>query len=169
MKLSEILKEQNDIIEKILESEGEVSPELEKQLLVIDTHLPEKVDAYSSVLDRIANEAVYFDERAAEFAKAAKTLKKAYDRIKDQIKFNMESQGLKKLPGHDYVFSLSNSKGSVVVTNEDLIPDAYFEIVSSKKIDKNAIYTAIKKGMTIPGAHVVENSSLKRDVNKGKL
>lgn len=70
----------------------------------------------------------------------------------------MERAEIKKLAEPDFTAALRPSPPAVVVTDEALIPEAYWK-PQSPKLDRQGISAALKAGATVPGA-VLSNPEL---------
>ena len=164
--LAVLFNEQNELIEKLLSCDGELSAEMELKLSELDLSIPSKVDSYRYIMDRLEAEEEYFSAKANEYHAATKVLANARLRIKDQLKHQMQEQGLEVLCGNDYQFKLSKTKGSVLVNNEDLIPKEYIKEVLTRTVDKVSLAQDLKEGMVIPGVSLSESVSLRSSVMK---
>jgi hypothetical protein len=164
--LFDIVAEANSIEQKLLESGGEVSEEIEAYLTSVEKDLANKVDAYHAVMGRAEAGADYFKARADEFYAASKVLSNFQSRLKDRIKGAIQLMGKTEIAGEDIVFKLSRVKPSLVIESQDSLPQSYLMVVTETVPDKDAIRTAIEQGATIPGAVLKENVSLRTSVNK---
>lgn len=164
--IAQLFSEQNELLQKIINNDGEVTNEIESQLESLATLIPSKVDSYYAVLDRIENESVYFKTKADEFTAAQKSLMNVHYKIRERIKFLMQQEGINKLPGVDFQFSLSKTKPAVTINNLDLIPKEYSEIVQETKINKDMLREDLERGVPVPGASLVEGFALRSSVLK---
>lgn len=85
------------------------------------------------------------------------------DRYKDYVKSNMEALSIEKIETPVGIISLAKSPISVEITDEEVIPEEYKEIVSSVKVDKKKIADNFKAyGEVIPGVRInTQNRYLK--------
>jgi hypothetical protein len=151
----------------LLESGGEVSPELEQALALIETQLPKKVDAYAVIMERMEDEATYWHRKAAEMLQVAKRIEKAHERMKERITFAMSQAEEEALQGETYRFKLSPGPDRVVVTDPSLIPTQYIREKVELSPDKDKIKADIKLGKDVPGA-TLERSPVLRKSLKGR-
>jgi len=164
--LNSLMAAQHELLEALVASDGELSAEMESKLAQLEVSVPAKLDSYYLIMERLDSEAAYFKSRAEEFAMAAKQMGSAKERLKDNLKFHMQSNALKELAGVDYKFTLSNSKPSVLIHNEELIPKEYCKEVVMVKIDKDKIREDLSLGVPVAGASLVEGVSLRSSINK---
>jgi hypothetical protein len=146
-------------------------------LALIDSDIPE--DAINDTLEGLEGELTIKATNVAAFvlnleAEAEKikqveqriaARRKAYEnkaaRIRTYLKENMERAGIKKIEALDGSFSatLTAPRESVVVADENSLPDEYFRTVMSA--DKMAIGAALRSGKEVPGAHLEYNAGLR--------
>jgi len=163
--LNSLMAAQHELLEALVASDGELSAEMESKLAQLEVSVPAKLDSYYLIMERLDSEAAYFKSRAEEFAMAAKQMGSAKERLKDNLKFHMQSNALKELVGVDYKFTLSNSKPKVII-NESLVPKEYTREVVEIKIDKDRIAEDLKIGVPIPGCHLEDVFAFRSSVNK---
>lgn len=164
--LAMLFAEQNKIIEKLIEGDGEISSELEIEMKDLAAITEAKTDGYYLILERLESESLFFKTRADEFTTASKTLSNAHFRIKARLKDLMQQNDFQELIGHDYKFKLSASKPSVIINNEDLIPSEYKTEVTTIQIDKNKISEDLRIGVPVSGASLQESFALRSSVIK---
>jgi len=80
--------------------------------------------------------------------------------MKDYLKGSMEHTGITKIECPYFKLSIQKNPASVVIKNEELIPENFKEQVISWKIDKTAIKNAIKLGDSISGAELMNGTRL---------
>lgn len=162
-------QESQDLKSKIIESGGEITPEIDALLVVNEKELSAKVDSYKFIIDDFEAFTAMLKAREESLYQVRKSMENSIDRLKKNIKDAMLSMDTQEIKGMEYSFKLSDSKPSVVVENEALIPDQYKIFpVAVAKIDKESILRDYKSGNLVEGASVVPNKSLKISLNKGK-
>ena len=72
---------------------------------------------------------------------------------RDVARTAMEEAGIDKILEADFTLSLRNAPPSVVITDEDAIPE-WFWIPQSPKLDKRALLDALKAGTAVTGAEL---------------
>lgn len=149
----------------LIEAGGEMTPEIEAMLTVKEVNLPEKIDNYEAMLDRLEAIEALYKERAKMFSAAAKSLANAQDTLKERLKIAMKELGVTELLGHDIRFKLSVSKPKLVILDEKLIPKEYKIQVITDEVQKDRLSEDLKIG-SVPGAILEETYSLRKYVNK---
>lgn len=167
--LAVILKEANALEELLLESEGELSPILSEWMVINEQNMATKVDNYKHFFDKLELSCEYFKKKENEIRDARKAYENFILRLKENLKFTMESMTVSELKGHDYRFKLSRAKAKVVITNEGAIPSDYVREKITYEVNKDAIKKAIDEGIVVPGASLEESVSLRSYVNTKEL
>lgn len=166
MNLLELVNTTKQLEDALIESGGELTPELEAMLAVKDVQLPAKVDAYHHVIDRLNNTADFYKSKADFYSKFSKSCSGAAKRLKDNIKYGLISMGLDQLIGDEIKFKLRNNKASVFIKDESLIPETYKVPVTVYELDKDKILADLKAGIEIPGAELLQSQSVIAYPNK---
>lgn len=154
MNLPELVRLSNELRLYLVESNGEISDEMAQGLAILETNLPTKCDSYKFVIDDMELETVKWKERADEFTRVSRGYKSFVERLKDNLKHAALAMGKTELFGNDYRWKLQNSKPSVVIENEELIPGKYKTVVQTFKIDKDQMLADLQAGIDIQGARL---------------
>lgn len=91
--------------------------------------------------------------------KREKALKNQIQSLKDYLRSNMERCEIKKIECPQFVISLQKNPCSVEISNEEDIPKEYTKV--KVEIDIAKIKNELKNGVVIPGAHLVQGSSIR--------
>lgn len=162
-----IAQQVNSLETLLLESSGEITAEIESYLAVKDTQLPDKVDSYYFIMEKMENNEAYYKAQAEKFAAAAKTFKNARETLKERLKLAMREMSVDEISGHSFRFKLSNTKPKLIVEDEKLIPKEYFVQTISTTLEKDRLLEDLKIGQ-IPGAKLEPSYSLRDYVNTPK-
>lgn len=165
--LMTLIDESKKIESLLIESNGELTPEIESLMCLNYSSIKTKSDSYCVILDRMDREMEYYDSIAKEAKSRYTIIDKTIKSIKDRLKDIMFYNGIDYVQGDTFKITLSNSKPSVIITNEDKIPENFRirkEVVS---IDKTAIAEAINSGLKIDGADIFEGKSLRITMKRG--
>ena len=120
----------------------------------------EKAEAYCKVLRNIESEVDGFDAEIARLKKRKDALENKHTRIRSY--FDIACRQI--MQEGDYrqvgVFKIRLKKNppKCIVQDETLIPDEYKKAVVSCEVSK--IKDAIKNGIEVPGAYIVQDTSL---------
>ncbi|CAB4152619.1 Siphovirus Gp157 [uncultured Caudovirales phage] len=164
--LRELVQSSQSIVEALIESNGELSPEMELQLQNLEVALPAKIDSYSFILEKLEAEEEFWKAKAKQLTAVAKGCSNVRDRIKESLKQAAVQLGKDELVGNDVRFKISNSKPKLVI-DESQVDEAYKIIVTTKEIDKKRIEEDLKLNVPVQGASLVETKSIRSYINKG--
>lgn len=146
------------MIASLLETE-ELTPELEGMLVINQNELTQKSIDYVKV---IRNKEADSNAIEAEI-KRLKAMKDANDRVIDRMKLAvkdaMMTSGIDKIESSLFKLSLRRSE-AVEVVNIDQLPESLVTVKKTVSADKLKIKEAIKNGVPVEGAVLVENFSL---------
>ena len=167
--LSSVVGDISLAIQRIMENDGELTKEIEDELLSNEVNLSEKVDAYYYVLDKITAEEIYWKQKADEFRKLSVSCKKLKANLNDRIKYAMEKLDRVDVYGDDFRFKLSTSPGRLIVEDIELVPTEYKTVVHITEVDNGTLKKAIVRGEEIPGARIEYNKIVRKFVNRKKI
>ena len=142
--------ENNELDEKTINDTKEsielLLEEKSEQLELILKELEAKEEKCKEIADFYARKAKYANEKKKMF--------------KELILGAMQKLGAKKIETATGTFTIRNNTPSLIIDDENLIPQKFTTFVQTKKIEKNEIKKEIKNGMKIPGAHLESTQSL---------
>jgi len=134
--------------ELLTESGGELTPEVEAALTLLDAQLEEKTDHVAWYLRTC--EARIMGYRAAEIELAGKrtTEQNKIDRLKQYVRACMDARGTRKLEGQVYTFAIQQNGGKppvrLLVEDPQAFPDEAVRIVRS--VDKEKVRELLAAG-----------------------
>lgn len=165
--LIELMAQAQTLATEIMEAGGEVSPEIEKELIVNERALAEKIDGYVLIMEALADRSAYLKAKAQELSNVARGLESARENLKDRVKWTMLENEQMTFAGAHYRFKLSPINPKYTFDLE-AIPAKYkkIEVVKTEKADREAIISAIKSGEAVPGVRVEEVYSLRTYNNR---
>ena len=156
----DIEAEQLQLMAMLEESEGELTPELEKMLEVNQYNLEHKAGQYRNSILKNKSDI----ERAKEEKKRLDAIIKAKERSSEAMSTRLHDAmllfGIPKIEidgGVGGVLSFRKSE-QVVIEDENKVPEAFRKVTWT--LDKTAIKQAIKDGEDIEGATLQTNMNL---------
>jgi len=167
--LPALLKEAHAIEELLIETDGEMIPVLTEWMTINEQNMATKIDSYKYVFDKLESGCEFFKKKEEEMRNARKSYENYIQRLKENLKFTMESLTVSELKGHDYRFKLQRIKPKVVILNESVLSAEYIREKITLEVDKTAIKEAFDKGIEVVGATLEEGVSLRSYVNKKEL
>lgn len=153
--LKELLSSEQEIVDLIVYSEGEINEDIEKALAVLNSTLATKVDACERVLSRLEHEEAYFKEKADSFNKVANSFKASRQRLKDYLKETMLANGKTELQGDNVTLKLSQREPKLEL-DELTLPIMFFKEKIEYIPDRDKIRGSLQEGLQVVGAQLKE-------------
>ena len=156
--LYNIIEEQRYTLAEIEAMAGELTPELEEQLIINANQLESKSIAY---LEVIKDREAYISNIDAEI-KRLQGLKKVNGNLVQRLKDNLLI-AVKTFGNFEVGFTKFGTRQSSAVIVEDVnsLPKEYKVIKVTESADKKAIKDALNSGEVIDGCYIQENINLK--------
>lgn len=91
-----------------------------------------------------------------------KAHEKRVSKIKAWLLQNMQLCGITKIECPAFTVSLKNNPASVIIDDEELIPDGYKKLPEPPPLtpNKTMISTALKSGIAVPGCHLEQKQRI---------
>lgn len=159
-----IVNEAMALEQQLMESGGEITPEIESALAVNQESLMEKADGYQHVIERFESLSEHYAARAEFFATIGKQCKTAAERLKNNIKFAMIEMGVDELRGQDIRFKVTPTSGTLHIDDEEMIPVEFKTEIVKTEVDKKSLKEALKSS-EIPGARLEPGFSIRTYAN----
>lgn len=163
-----LAKEAAELSRLLLETGGELTPEIERRLDVNAQALPSKVDSYHYVMEDLEAQASLWKRRKDAAAAIQKRFETTIDLLKERIKVAMKELGAKEIAGELHKFQLRNSTARMVIDDESAIPAQFKMVVQTTAIDRDRLKTVLTEGFDVPGARLEESQALYVLDNAGK-
>ena len=157
-----VLNRAHEIEIALMESAGEVTPQIQDMITIKNIEEKEIVDSYEVIMDRLEIAESYCKNKSQQFAMMARSYGGLRDNMRSGIKSKMLETGRQEITGHDIRFKLSRTQPSLNIVSEDLIEEQYKKQVTTTVVDKDKIKTDLKQGKEVLGAELVENVSLRK-------
>lgn len=164
--LMALVNEAAEIENRIIESNGELTPEIEALLYLNTNELSQKVDNYVGLMKKMELTASYYKDKAQFFLKLANTFDKVHDSCCERMLQALKTLGTDEIKGHDYKFKIYKSPPKLIIDDKEAIPEQYLIINTNVDIDKDALKSQLKNG-AVSGAHLESGSYVKILANKG--
>lgn len=158
--LISIVSETVAVEKMLIESGGELTPEIEAFLAVNAQELAEKVDAYDMVINRFKALEDFYGERAEFYYKISSQCLNTVARLKENIKRAMSELGVEEVKGNETRFKLVEGSGSLRIKDPEMVPVEFKEEITETVIKKSELKAALKSG-PVAGAELEFNPSLR--------
>jgi hypothetical protein len=146
------------ILNQVDELDGELTPELEEQLIINERELQSKSIAY---LEFVSSRET-LNKRIDEEIKRLQALKKSNANLVSRLKDSLLN-AVKLYGNFEVGLTTFGTRKSSSVQVEDVnsLPKEYKVVKVTEQADKKAIKEALKNGESIEGCEIVENLNLK--------
>ena len=111
----------------------------------------DKAVAILSFTENIDADISTINEQIKRLQERKKVFENRKNRLREYLLFNMEANGITKIECPYFTASLRKGSESVVIEDEDAIPDEYVTVEVTQKSDKTAIKRDLKAGKEISG------------------
>ena len=141
--------------QQIEENGGELTAELEEQLLITENDRESKCEGYVSVIRQLKSKSQLIKDEAKRLLDAARVYDKSVERLEDNLLSSVVQLGNIKT---NFVSISTRRNKSVEIANDVELPLQYQRV--KIEANKTAIKEAIESGIDVPGATIVERFSL---------
>jgi len=155
--LYHIERELNELNEILVNSGGELTPEIEKRLAISQEELQIKATNYGFVIKQNQAESDAIETEIKRLKYIKDSLDSTNEKLKETISFAMQSYGLTEVKTTTLKLSFRNSE-SVDIQDESLLDAKYFSYKPT--IDKTSIKNDIKAGILVEGATIISKQNL---------
>lgn len=156
------------LVEAIVKSEGEITPELEEELLTLKEATNAKIETYSWIMDRLESEATYWKQKAEQFSKISRGLDNAREKMKDRLRSYMELTNQPSLTGIDVEFRLVKGADKVEIDAEKQPMDFPEFTRITATWDKDKIKHALQAGSKLNGIRLAPSIYVKKFPKKSE-
>lgn len=156
-KLYELVDDYMEIVELEEEMNDEQIEEIKK---AIEYEINNKSGNIVKIVKSIESDIKAIDEEVKRLNKIKKAKKNTITNIKNYTKQQLELMGTKKVATPFGNISIRKNPVSLVINNENLIPEDYYEEEVVKNINKEVIKDLLKQGREIPGCELQQGTSL---------
>lgn len=140
-------------------SEGELTPEIEAELIINESQLQEKAVNYGYVIKQLGHEVNAVNEEIKRLTELKKRNEKAIERMETAISNAMQLYGIEKVDSSFLKLSFRKSESVEIVNDAQLSPQ-YTTTKTTITPNKVAIKEALKRGEVVEGAILVTNQNL---------
>lgn len=154
MNLNELVLVALDLENKLMESGGEITPELDEQLSNLHANMTTKIDSYAYVLNSFKFRKEFALQRLKEWEAVVAQCEHTIDNINKMLDFNLNLLNKDRVDGMEYTVMRQNNPASVEIIDEAILPGKYLVTETKTKINKREILDDLKKGFVIPGAEL---------------
>lgn len=155
----QISQEYLDISETLIQSGGEVTPELEQALMLNKEELEVKGAGYGFIIKHIESECDIIDAEIERLSKLKKYRQNAIDRLKQTLSGAMKLHEITEIKTPLLKINFRKSE-SIEIDDMKLLDRKFINVKHVETADKAAIKDAIKAGEAVLGATLHNNLNL---------
>lgn len=133
--------------------------ELQVMLSINDGNLEDTIERYAWAIGEMKTRAQYLKDRAKSMQDIARAKESVIDKLEERIKAALDMRGVKKIETDTHTVSLRKSE-AVSIHDEASIPAIYVKTKLTSAPDKTEIKRALKQGLEVKGAVIVERQSV---------
>lgn len=159
MNIFEITKDFLALQNTLIESGGELTPELETALQINSNELTTKGQGYGYIIKSLEYEVDVIDQEIKRLQQLKKVRDNAIERLKTTLKIAMELTETNEIKTPTLKINFRKSE-SVEVADVNLLDSEFVKTKVTKEADKIAIKEAIKSGLNVQGAVLVTKNNL---------
>ena len=159
MNIYQIQNEYQLLINSIIESEGEITPELELALTINKDQLQSKSENYAYIIKQMDAECDIIDLEIKRLQQAKKVRENTIERLKNTLTYAMNLFEVPEIKTPLIKINFRKSESVIVMDVNDL-PKEYKVIKVTEQADKVKIKEALKSGESILGCELVTNQNI---------
>ena len=142
------------LVAQLIESGGELTPEIEANLTANELAVAKKVDGYVYFEEQLEMQAKRISEREVALRNVRKGLEAAQERLRGNVKAHMLLTQKTEVNGDEFRYKLSQRKPKPVVTSFQDLPSEFKIVVQEVKVDTQKLSVALRDGVQVPGAQL---------------
>jgi len=139
---------------------GELTDELENELVINQTELQEKAINYGYVVRSLESDVSIIEDEIKRLTALKKAKTGAIDRMKESVLNAMLIYGIEKVTSPTLNLSVRNNPESVDIPMSELLDAKFLVTKTTVSPDKVSIKKAIQNGENVEGATLVRTQSL---------
>lgn len=148
-----------DLIDLTEEGEMELNEDVKQEVIkLLEIEINNKSKNIIGVIKNHEATIKAMKDEEKRIAKNRKIKENSLERFKEYVRECLERAGKKKVETDIGVISLRKKQASLIIEDEELIPEEYKVRKELVSIDKNSIKDFIKKGNTVNGCKLSDES-----------
>lgn len=157
MKLYEIAREYEQILEELYDEEGNVNKDALVKLESTEVAIEKKAIALASFIKNMDAERAAIESAKKEMADRERRFKKRIEDLEGYLLSNMQRCGIDKISCAYFEIKLKKCPVSVDIEDESKLPPEYMRIKTEELPDKIKMKEEMMAGVIIPGASLKQN------------
>lgn len=159
MSLYGIESQYMELVNQIMEADGEITPELSESLAINEKELQKKSEGYVAVINKLDAETAFIDSEVKRLQAQKKVRENAKERLKNALSDAMHLYGLTEIKTHLNKINFRKSESVVISVEPEELPKE-LQKIKIESISKVEIKAMLKEGKTFKGIELVTNLNL---------
>jgi cell division protein FtsB len=134
---------------------------LEDTLESINDTIEAKADGYAKVIRNLEGNITALKAEIDRMTDRKKSIENNIERLKENLKNAMIETGKEKIKTDLFNIKVADNPYAVNVIDETLIPEEYFKVEITRKLDKVTLKDDMKNGQIIKGAELTRGKGLR--------
>lgn len=134
---------------------------LEDTLQSLECARDEKAEGYAKIMKQLEAQAEAIKTEEKRLSDRRKSLENKRDRMKQVLEQSFEMWGVDKIKTLTLTVAMQNNPPSVLIADENSVPEQFVSIETVRKIDRKSLLQALKEGEVIGGCSVKQSRSLR--------
>lgn len=134
---------------------------LEDTLQSLELARDEKAEGYAKIMKQLEAQVDAINTEEKRLADKRKVLENRHARMKQVLEQSFSLWEVDKIKGTIFTVSVQNNPPSVVIEDENIVPEQFVSVETVKKIDRKSILQALKDGEVIDGCSIKQTRSLR--------
>jgi len=164
--LYDLVKKQSSISQRLMENDGELTPEVEELIKQVSTELPKKVDNYATFMDKLKSDVSYLKEIENTISSKRKAVENVYKNIDARIKQVVIETG--ELKGDYYTYKPVNQGKKLVIDSSTKFDKCYLTETIVTEVNKKLIKEDLEAGDYVEGAELKSIIAVRKYFKGGK-
>jgi hypothetical protein len=153
-----IMQEHLELLQQILEADGELTPEMEEALLFNGQEMQKKSMSVAYAIKTLEYNSDILDKEIDRLQSLKQKADNAKEFLKQRLSEAMMLYGIERLDGGNMKLFFRKSE-AIVVTDPAQIPEQFLEW-KDPVVSKTKIKASIKAGEEVPGAQLITKQNL---------
>lgn len=157
--LYEIANKYQELMAQVMECD-ELSIEQLANIESIDGNLQEKAINIGALVKNLEVQQDGIEKAISSMNERSIKIQSKINHLKEYLKVNLERCEIKEVNSPYFDIKIKLNPASVIIKDEQLIPDQYFREILTKRVDKMLLSKELKNNIMIPGVSLERQTRL---------
>lgn len=153
------LSEQHRELQEMVSSGDMTLDDLKDTFEGLEGEFNEKAVSLIHVVNNMSSDTTEIDTEIKRLQGRKKAITNKQDNMREYLRTNMEASGITKIECPLFSISLAKGRDTVVIEDDQKIPDELIDVSVVQKPDKREILAKLKAGEEVPGCRIEKSKS----------